>query len=146
MTTAIMIAAEEALECSDDEITKLDYDFYGMDVYSAYGEEFAIGLPEEADEAVRNYIRDSLWTFRASYILKHSRVGETKKVEKAIEEMQVKLGEECNEIIYALLEDFEKFVKAAIEDDGRGVYLASYDGEELEINISGIQFLAYRLN
>lgn len=146
MTTAIIIAAEEVLECNDKETTKLDYDYYGMDVYSANGEEYAIGTPKKAQEAVKQYIRDSLWTFKAEYILKHSRVAENKKIAKAIREMQEKLCEDANEIVYALIEDFDQFVEAAIKDDGRGVFLASYDSEEREIEIAGITFYAYRLN
>ena len=141
-----MIAATEVCECSDEEIVKLDYDYYGMDIYSANEEEYAIGIPEEADEAIKQCIRDSLWTFKAEFILKHSRVAETKQIAQAITEMQTKLCEDSNEIVFAIIEDIDEFVKSAVEEDGRGTFLATYDSQEREIEINGIKFLAYRIN
>lgn len=146
MTTTIEIAAARIMECDTEDIEKESYDHYGMDVYSYGGEEYAIGTEEESDEAVKQYIRDSLWTFRASFVLQHSRIAETKKIEKAIEEMQGKLAEDCNEIIYALIEDIDEFARDAIEADGRGCFLSQYDSEEDEIEINGIMFYCYRLN
>lgn len=144
MTTPIMIAAEEML--GTEKVNKEDYDYYRLDIYTGNDMEYAIGIKQEVDEAVRNYIRDSLWTFRTEFILKHSRVGESKKIIKALEEMQAKLSEDCNEIVYALLEDFDKFAKAAVEADGRGVFLATYDSEETEVDVNGITFYCYRTN
>ncbi len=146
MTTPIEIAAAQIIECDTDEINKESYDHYGLDIFTACGEEYAIGLPEEADEAVKQHIRDSLWTFKAEMILAHSKAGTSKNIIKAIEEMQVKLCEDANEIVYCMIEDIDEFVNDVVKADGRGAFLSSYDGEEHEIEINGIMFVAYRLN
>lgn len=146
MTTTIEIAAARIMECDTEDVEKESYDHYGMDIYSYRGEEYAIGTEEESDEAVKQYIRDSLWSFRASFVLQHSRVAESQKIIKAIEEMQGKLAEDCNEIIYALIEDIDEFTRDAIDEDGRGTFLSPYDSKEHEIEINGITFYCYRLN
>lgn len=146
MTTTIEIAAARIMECDTEDIEKESYDHYGMDVYSYGGEEYAIGTEEESDEAVKQYIRDSLWSFRASFVLQHSRVAESQKIIKAIEEMQGKLAEDCNEIIYALIEDIDEFTRDAIDEDGRGTFLSPYDSKEKEVEINGITLYCYRLN
>lgn len=146
MTTPIEIAAARIMECDTEEVTKEKYDHYGMDVYSAYREEYAVCLPDEADEAVKQYIRDSLWTFKAEMILAHSRAGSSPKTIKALQEMQAKLCEDANEIVYCIIEDIDAFIEDVINADGRGAFLSSYDGEEHEIEINGITFYCYRLN
>ncbi len=146
MTTPIEIAAARIMECDTEEITKGKYDHYGMDIYSAYHEEYAVCLPEEADEAVKQYIRDSLWTFKAEIILAHSKAGASQQVIKALAEMQVKLCESANEIIYCIIEDIDVFIEDVVKADGRGAFLSPYDGEEQEIKIKGITFYAYKLS
>jgi hypothetical protein len=146
MVEVIEIAAAEILGCDTEEITKEKYDYYGMGVYSAYKEEYAIGTQEEADEAVKKYIRDSLWSFRAEIIIAHSKAGSSQKTIKAISELQAKLCEDANEIIFALIGDIDVFIEDVVKADGRGAFLSSYDGEEQEIEINGITFYYYRLN
>jgi hypothetical protein len=138
MTTPIEIAASEILECDIDEINKEPYDHYGLDVFSNRNEEYAIGLESETDEAVKSYIRDSLWTFKAEMILSHSKAGSSPKIIKALQD--------ANEIIYCMIEDIDEFVRDVVNADGRGAFLSSYDGEEHEIDINGITFVAYRIN
>lgn len=146
MTTTIDIAAANVLECDIEEITKEEYNHYGMDIFSANGMEFAICTFEEAQQAVFEEIRQSLWSFNAEFILVHSRVASSQAIVKALKEMQQKLCEDSNEIIYALIEDIDQFVADAVNEDGRGAFLSTYDGEEQEIKINGITFYAYRLN
>jgi len=146
MTTSIEIAASEILECDTEEIIKEKYDYYGLDVYSYRGEEYAIGLESEVDEAVKSYIRDSLWTFRAEMILAHSKAGTSPKTIKALQEMQAKLCEDANEIVYCIIKDIDAFIEDVVNADGRGAFLSPYDGEEHEIEINGITFYCYRLN
>jgi len=60
--------------------------------------------------------------------------------------MQSKLCESANDLVEALIKDLDKFVEDAISGDVRGRFLSSYDSEELEIEIEGEMFFAYRQN
>ena len=145
MTTPIEIAAARIIECDTEEISKESYDYYGMDVYSAYREEYAIGLPDEADEAVKQYIKESLWTFKPEVIAAHTKAGASNGMIRAIEALQ-KDCESSNEDIKSLIDNIDAFVDDVVAADGVGVFLSSYDGEEHEIDVNGIIFKAYRLN
>lgn len=51
--------------------------------------------------------------------------------------------ESANEIVFLpIIEDFEDFVSDAIDADGRGHFLSTYDGEEVEHE----GFYLYRVN
>lgn len=143
MTTPIEIAAR-VLECDIDEISKENYDHYGLDIFSANGEEFAIGLEEEAKEAVSEYIKESLWTFKPEIIAAHTKAGASNGMIRAISAL-VKDCEDCNEDLKTLIEDLDEFVDDVVSEDGIGTFLSPYDGEEREIEINGILFKCYRL-
>lgn len=101
---------------------------------------FFILTDEMADKRVREYIRESLWAFKSEFILEHS------KVELPViylEELQGQTCESCNELVFALLEDFDEFVKDAVKADGRGHYIAQYDGKEIKLE-NGLYM--YRVN
>lgn len=114
---------------------------------SESGEEYMVLTDDEADIEVENRIRESLWAFNADFILKHMSAyrNTTAKQDKdiifALEQMQRTLCETANELVYALIEDYEQFVEDAIEIDGRGHFISMYDGEENEQN----GFYIYRM-
>jgi len=139
-------AAAQALGCEPEEIREERYDSYGLKVFSAYGLEYAIGTDEQAQEACKENIKQSLWAFNASFILSHSKTGYNPELEKCIQEMQSKLCEGANSLVEALIEDMDSFIEDAISADGRGHFLSSYDGNENEIDIDNEYFYAYRLN
>ena len=62
--------------CDVEDVNEERYDCYGLKVFSANGEEYAIGNDEEADEAVKENIKNSLWAFNANFIIDHSKVKE----------------------------------------------------------------------
>lgn len=132
--------------CDVEDVNEERYDCYGLKVFSANGEEYAIGNDEEADEAVKENIKNSLWAFNANFIIDHSKVKYSSELEKSLREMQSKLCESANDLVEALIKDLDKFVEDAISADGRGRFLSSYDSEELEIEIEGEMFFAYRQN
>lgn len=107
---------------------------------SESGEEYMVLTDEEADEEVKKYIRESLWAFDADFILNHTVVFECTSYEEdraivsALKEMQNKLCETANEIVYALIGDFDQLVEDAVMEDGRGHFISDYDGEENEQN------------
>ena len=145
MTTPIEIAAARIIECDTEEISKESYDYYGLDIFTACGEEYAIGLPDEAKEAVSEYIKESLWTFKPEVIAAHTKAGASNGMIRAIEALQ-KDCESSNEDIKSLIDNIDAFVDDVVAADGVGVFLSSYDGEEHEIDVNGIIFKAYRLN
>jgi formylmethanofuran dehydrogenase subunit D len=112
--------------------------------FKVYNKEYNVFNEEEREKEVTNYIKDSAWAFNADFIIMNSRIEwngnpEFKKIEKTLKEMQEKLCESANPLILALIEDLDLFVKSAVDADGYGHFLSSYDGEEQEsfVNISG---------
>lgn len=111
-------------------------------IYGDDGDEgtFLILTDEMADKRVKEYIRESLWAFKSEFILKHSKV---KMPVIYLEELQGETCESCNELIFAILRDFDEFVEDAINADGRGHFIAQYDGKEIELE-NGLYM--YRVN
>jgi hypothetical protein len=139
-------AAAQAIGCDVEDLTKEHYEHYGLAIFSGAGMEIAIGTDTEADEAAAEYIKESLWSFNPSFILSHSRVTYSDKLQKALVHLQKELCEDANALVEALIKDMDHFVSDAISSDGRGHFLSSYDGDEQEITIDAQYFYAYRLN
>lgn len=118
------------LECEPDDLNASKY----QDNCFEHGyHEYLVLTDFEADEAASDYIKDSLWTFNASFIASHTRTRLSDKAIAAIQTMQGELCEDANDIIEALISDISHFVKDAISADGRGHFLAQYDSEENEL-------------
>jgi hypothetical protein len=115
------------LNCSIDEAVK------SMDDYLVYTD-------DEADEAVYNYIDESVCFFRSDFIAAHAEVDE--EVIKKLQE----LHENSNKAIKSLIKDFDHFVSDAVCADGRGHFIASYDHEENQQTINGNDYYIYRSN
>ena len=120
-------ALAKHLDCSIDEAV------VSMDDYLVYTD-------DEADEAVHNYIKESVCFFRSDFIAAHAEVDE--EVIKKLQE----LHENSNKAIRSLIKDFDHFVSDAVCADGRGHFLSSYDGEENEQTINGNDYYIYRSN
>lgn len=146
-----MIKAVNAVEAladqigyDPDDITLEKYTHYGLEVFSAGRGEYAVGTDSEADEACKEYIKDSAWAFRSSFICNYCNLPQ--ELAEALEAMQSKKCESANDSILALIEKtdggLEGFVEDAISADGRGHFLSSYDGEENERD----GFFIYRIN
>lgn len=135
-----------AMELDEDpaEITEERHDYYGLKILSHGRAEYAVGTDEEADEACRESIESSAWAFKASFVL--SECGLPSELEEAIQAFQGKECEGANDAIVALIEKtcgMESFVESAISADGRGHFLASYDGDEMELEGD---LVAFRIN
>jgi hypothetical protein len=114
---------------------KLKYDHYGLAMYETEDGEFAVGTDAQADKAARDAAYDSLWAFRASYIVGYLPIDgrAATAAEKAITKVQEDLCEDAGPIIELLLGDkLESFLQQAVNDDGRGHFLAGYDFEEVD--------------
>jgi hypothetical protein len=110
--------------------------------FIADGDEYLVLTDKEADEAVAENIKDSLWAFNANFIL--SECGLASSGAESLKTMQEKSCESANDFILSLVErtcGFKSFVESAISADGRGHFLSSYDGDELELDGD---FYAYR--
>lgn len=105
-------------------------------------DEYSVYTDEEADEAVKEYIKESVWAFNASFIINHSSL--PYEAREMIEFFQREKCEGANETILALINDFDDFVSDAISADGRGHFLSSYDGEENEETVNGETYYIYR--
>lgn len=129
---------------------KLSHDNRGMPVYeTADGKQWSVGSKSQADKAARNYILDSLWAFNTDFIARAA--GLTDEEAKGVRTMQEKLSEEANPIIRRIIgeRNLERFVREAINADGRGHFLSPYDSEERESDeIEGLPRgkLAYRVD
>jgi len=98
---------------------------------------------KEADEAAREHIKDSVWAFRASFILSECDLDFSG--EASLESIQGNSCESANDFILSLVEKtcgLDEFVKSAISADGRGHFLSGYDGCEIEQDA----YFIYRLN
>lgn len=127
------------LECEKDDIKEERNGGY----FSVGAKEYLVLTDEEAEERVTDYIKDSLWAFKASFIL--GECGLPLSGEESLETMQKKSCEGANDFILALVENtcgLEQFIEDAISADGRGHFLSSYDGEENEQN----GYYIYRTN
>jgi hypothetical protein len=142
-TNAIEALANFA-ECDPSDIEKENYDHYGLEIFSIGRKEYAVGTDSEADEACKEYIKDTAWAFRSSFICSYCNLPQ--EIAEALETMQSKKCESANDAILSLIEKTESgidgFVEEAISADGRGHFLSSYDSEENEE--SG--FYIYRIN
>lgn len=118
----------------DYEEAQYDYDNHDYLVYT----------DEEADEAVRDYIEESVWAFTPSFLQAHTDHRARVTIE-AIAKLQ-EMCEDANEPLTAMIKDFDAFVEDAVSCDGRGHFLAPYDHEENEITFNGITYYIYRRN
>ena len=101
------------------------------------GEEYAVAAnEEEADNAAGQYIEDSICYFNPSFLAEHSDVPEE------VFEFLANKGFSNNDAYYQMIHDIDDFVYDAIEADGRGHFLNSYDSEEYEIG----EYFLYRIN
>ncbi len=94
--------------------------------------EFFVANEKEANTLAAESIKEKLWAFEADFICEHS-AALTKaggRAENSVREMQRMLCEDAQPIIEALIDDLDTFIEDAIEADGRGHFIADYDGEE----------------
>ncbi len=106
--------------------------------------DYLVLTDDEADEAVAEYIKNSLWAFNASFI-----IGEC-DLDYSLEEMittwQSEKCEDANDGIRSLIDNskggINGFIESAISADGRGHFMSSYDGNEIEEG----NYFVYRIN
>lgn len=122
----------------DVEPGELSESRYDSNVIEYGREEYLILDDSEADEAVSEYIKESAWAFRPEFLASHM----TGIDPEDLAPIQEKC-ESANPIILKLIDDLEHFIEDAVRSDGRGHFLSSYDGEEIELEGG---FFAFRIN
>ena len=140
MKTELELKAQALADYLGEDVIMID----GADGenFSFRRTEYLVLTQEEAEEKAAQDIRESLWAFRIEFIAGHTRNGLTDSCVQALNQMQVELGEDCQPIIEALIEDMDAFIEDAIRSDGIAHFLATYDGKEVEKN----GFLIFRTN
>ena len=109
--------------------------------------DYTVLTDEEADEQCAEYIKDSLWAFNSDFIL--SECGLDLSGADSLRTMQEKSCKSANDFVLSLVEKtcgIESFIESAVSADGRGHFMSSYDGEEIEAQIDGQYLYIYRVN
>jgi len=129
------------LGVNKEEINQASYSYFGLQVFKLGGDEYAVGDDEQAGEALFEYIEQSVWAFRPSFIASECNLPESEGMIKAAQEK----CESANDGILAMIKGtcgLKSFVDSAESADGRGHFLSPYDGDENEVD----GFFIYRLN
>lgn len=148
---AEILALAEFLNCDPADITETSWDHYGMKVFTANGDEYAVGNDDSAAKAVESNIEDSIWAFNASFIVSMCDLPD--QLVGAIQAWQEKDCESANDGLLELVNrmcGMKGFVENAVSSDGRGHFLSSYDGEENSIKVENEEisetYFIYRTN
>ena len=105
--------------------------------------EYMVLNEHERYKNAKEYIQETLWAFIPSFLAEET--GLPEEVFRALSEKY----ESGNDAILALVEKtcgLDAFVKAAVEADGYGHFLAFYDGEEEKVTVEGEDYFIYRTN
>jgi hypothetical protein len=107
--------------------------------------EYMVCTDETADVGVKGQILSSLWAFSSDFLA--SEAGLPSEVFSCLQE---KMSEDANETIHVLIKvtcGDASLVDAAVSADGRGHFLATYDGDEKTFTTSkGVTLFVYRCN
>ena len=127
------------LQVEVDDLTVTKYDENNFEI----GEkEYMILTEEEAQEKAKEYILDSIWAFNADFIIEHSKVLDFDDASQSIIKAIQAQCESGNEAMKKLIDDIDTFIEDAINADGRGHFMNSYDGNEAQDG----EYFIYRIN
>lgn len=133
-------ALAQYLEVEVSEVEKLPY---GDNLFKMGDQEYLIVNDAEANKAAREYILDSLWAFRGSFIADHLKPEfDAYMGARDIEEYCGLKCEGANDWVKDLIKNKTEFVNDAISADGRGHFLAQYDNNENQFKT----WFIYRIN
>lgn len=120
----------------------------GFDVRCDGGDrEYSVCTDDQATAEATADVTNSLWAFRVEFLLNYVPALRPASARKAFAAMQEALCEDANELVRALVGDqLDELVRDAIDADGRGHFLAIYDGNEREVTHDGQTFYVYRRN
>lgn len=122
------------INCDSEELEGLMEEYKG---------DYLVLTDEEADEKVKEYIKESVWAFNASFL--SSETGLPEDMFTAVQPQ----CESANDAVLQCIEQscgLDEFVESAVSADGRGHFLSSYDGNEIEVNTEEETLYIYRIN
>ena len=126
-----------SLRLTKTDKAELEKEFEGVGEYLVCSDELA-------DEQAKAEILSALWAFKPSFL------AEMTKLDSVVFEKLATLCEDSNTVIQAIVKSTCKInylVEQAIASNGRGQFLAKYDGEETEYRTkSGKTVYLYRCN
>lgn len=137
------------LEVETNEIETSQYYDNG---FSCGNQEYLVLTDKEADEKAEEEITETLWAFKAEFIIQHCStyedmdIYEYQAAVESLQKVQERVCESLNPLVRALIEDMDDFVEDAIMSDGRGHFISHYDGEENEELIDGTWYYIYRID
>lgn len=118
----------EIVEKNDSDYSEFEID----------GIEYMVLNIFQREEMMKDYVRQSLWAFNPSFMSSITNISE--KVFSTLSE----LCEEANEAIESIVDHtcgMEHLIQEAVDADGYGHFISSYDGDELELSD---KYFAYR--
>ena len=124
-----------------EEIKEEPHNHYGLPCFYIGEKVYAVGDDEQAGEALYEYIEQSVWGFRASFIARECNLPDSEGMIRCAQEK----CEGANDGILAMIKGtcgLKSFVDSAESADGRGHFLSPYDGEENEVD----GFFIYRID
>lgn len=126
----------------DEKDVDVEYNEHNEDYTFKVGDkEYKVLTDKESNKEVKEYIRETLWAFTPTFLEDHSTKFDLDHFKKVQE-----LCEDANEIVFNMIDDFDELVEDAIDQDGRGHFLSTYDGHENSQDWNGESFYIYRTN
>ena len=122
------------------EVEVTDFEINNDEYILPNGDSYFVLTDQEADEHATDEIENMLWAFNAAFLASYTGLHE------AVFEALAEGYENSNEAIMALINNagsMDEFVQECMDADGRGHFVANYDGEEIELEND---YYAYRVN
>ena len=142
-----ILALAAHLELDADDAADITEDDDDRHEYSFGRQSYLVLTDEEADDAARESLRETLWAFQSSFLRQYIPALRNGAAAQAFDKMRESLCEDANDLVAAMLGEREaECIDDAIACDGRGHTLAGYDGEEYDAEIDGERFYIYRTN
>ena len=130
-------ALQNHLDLDDEEVNNIT--FNGNEFIHG-DREYLVLEDEEADKRAEEYIKDTAWAFKPSFLSAHTGIDED------VFNILSEKCEDSNNAVLSMIKDFDHFVSDAISSDGRGHFIATYDHDESIEEINNTEYFIYRTN
>mgnify|MGYP003117963613 FL=1 len=130
-------ALQNHLDLDDEEVNNIT--FNGNEFIHG-DREYLVLEDEEADKRAEEYIKDTAWAFKPSFLSAHTGIDED------VFNILSEKCEDSNDAVLSMIKDFDHFVSDAISSDGRGHFIATYDHDESIEEINNTEYFIYRTN
>ena len=134
----IMEALSQEFDTCYSEIS-----YNGDNTWSIAGADYMVLTDEEADDKTYEEVENLLWAFNSDFLANMT------GLDVAVFDTLSKLYEDSQEAIKAIVENtctMDDLVNEAIAWDGRGHFLSTYDGNEIELSVDGEDYYCYRID